>query len=72
MITLPTARPLIPAAVTAHFDAQHAELVAEISALLVDAEAAVDAGNVVLAAEIMDAVRDAESDRDAIEALWTS
>lgn len=72
MITLPTVRPLTPAAVTAHFDAQYVDLVAEIGSLLAEAEAAVDAGDVALAIELMDAVHSAEADRDAIAALWTA
>lgn len=72
MITLPTARPLTKAAVTAHFDAQHVALVAEIADLLAQAEAALDARDVALAVELMDAVHSAEADRDAIAALWNS
>jgi hypothetical protein len=72
MITLPTARPLTKAAVFAHFESQYVDLVAEIGGLLADAEAAVDAGDVALAIELMDAVHSAEADRDAIAALWTA
>lgn len=72
MITLPTARPLTKSAVFAHFESQYTDLVAEIGSLLADAEAAVDAGDVALAIELMDAVHSAEADRDAIAALWTA
>jgi len=72
MITLPVVRPLTKAAVTAHLSAQYRDFALEINALLADAEAAVDAGDVALARELMDAVHSAEADRDAIAALWTA